>query len=120
MTKTIGGGAWNRLSTCGELEPGEAGHLDVEEDGVDLALVQRAQCLGGGVARHDLADAHVLFEQELQLVERRSLVVDDQRPGVVLVPAGHAVTPGANFGTRTVTLVPAPGAVSTTRPYSSP
>ena len=30
------------------------------------------------------------------------------------------MTPGANFGTRTVTLVPAPGAVSTTRPYSSP
>ena len=28
--------------------------------------------------------------------------------------------PRANFGTRIVTLVPASGAVSTTRPYSSP
>ena len=40
-------------------------------------------------------------------------------PAAALVPRSRG-TPGANFGTRTVTLVPAPGAVSTTRPYSSP
>ena len=34
--------------------------------------------------------------------------------------AAHARTPGANLGTRTITFVPAPGAVSTTSPYSSP
>ena len=50
-----------------------------------------------------------------ELVERRLLVVDQQHPE----PrpwGGHTLTPGANFGTRTITLVPAPGAVSTTRP----
>ena len=38
------------------------------------------------------------------------LVVDDQ------APEGHVCTPGANLGTRTITFVPDPGAVSTTRP----
>ena len=66
-----------------------------------------------------LADPRVAAEQEGELVERRPLVVDDEHPER-RAAVGHACTPGANFGTRTVTLVPAPGAVSTTRPYSSP
>ena len=55
-----------------------------------------------------------LQQQERQLVEGRPLVVDDQDPQpTVLV---HVATPGENFGTRTITFVPAPGAVSTTSP----
>src|SRR5262249_31337585 len=34
--------------------------------------------------------------------------------------AAEACTPGANLGARKLTLVPAPGAVSTTSPYRSP
>ncbi len=57
----------------------------------------------------------VALQQIRQLIQGRTFVVDHQHP-----QTGHADTPGANFGTRTTTLVPAPGAVSTTRPYSSP
>jgi hypothetical protein len=94
-----------------EVEPGEAGHLDVEEDRVDLLGLQHPQRLGRGVAAHHLADAGVAAEQEGELVQRRALVVDDED-----LERCHTCTPGANFGTRTITLVPAPGAVSTTRP----
>ena len=101
----------------GELEPRETGHLDVEEDCVDLALVQGAERLGRRVAGDHLADPVVLVEEVLQLVERRPLVVDDQHAQPLHAHAGcHRCTPAANFGTRTVTLVPAPGAVSTTSP----
>ncbi len=96
----------------GEVEAGETGHLDVEEHRVDLGLLQHAQRLGRGVAPLDRGDAGVLAEEEDQLVERRALVVDDQ----ALQGGGHGWTPGANLGTRTITLVPDPGAVSTTRP----
>ncbi len=64
--------------------------------------------------RQHLADPRVLLEQEGELVEGGALVVDDEDSETGGV--GHAWTPGANFGTRTITLVPAPGAVSTTRP----
>jgi hypothetical protein len=78
--------------------------------------VKRAERLGGGVAGEDLADPVVLGQQELQLVEGRPLVVDDQHAQRRHRPSERAETPGANLGTRTVTLVPASGAVSTTRP----
>ena len=99
----------------GELQAAESGHLDVEEDRVDIALAEDPQALRRGDRGDDLADPFVGGEQVAELVERRLLVVDQQhaepRPW-----GGHTLTPGANFGTRTITLVPAPGAVSTTRP----
>ena len=64
----------------GELDAGEPGHLDVEEDRVDLQLLQQPQRLGGGVGGVHLGDPVVLLEQEGQLVEGRALVVDDQHP----------------------------------------
>ena len=78
MTKTIGGGLPEPAEHLGQLEPGQPGHLDVEEDRVDLALVQGPQRLGGRVAGEHLADPVVLGEQVLQLVEGGPLVVDDQ------------------------------------------
>ena len=74
------------------------------------SVLQHAQGLGRGVAALDRADPWVALEQEHQLVERGSLVIDDEDVQC------HTWTPGANLGTRTMTLVPAPGAVSTTRP----
>ena len=52
----------------------------------------------------------VRIQQIGQFVEGRRLVVDGQHD------EAHARTPGWNFGTRMLTFVPAPGAVSTTRP----
>ena len=98
-----------------QVEPGQAGHLDVEEHRVDLLGLQHPQRLGGGVGPADLTDARVTAEQEGELVEGGTLVVDDEDLESVHAWA-HTWTPGANFGTRTITLVPAPGAVSTTRP----
>ena len=98
----------------GELEPGQAGHVDVEEDRVDVVLAEPAeqpQRLGGGVAGEHVGHPLVAAEQEGELVEGRALVVHDEH-----AQAAHADTPGANLGTRTITLVPAPGAVSTTTP----
>lgn len=100
-----------------ELQAAQPGHLHVEEHRVDVGLPQRAQAVGRGAAGDDLADPVVGAEQEAELVERRLLVVDDQHPQPSGVPCRHpALTPGANLGTRTTTLVPAPRAVSTTRP----
>ena len=100
----------------GELQAAEPGHLDVEEDRVDVGLAEDPQALGRGDRGDDLGDPLVGGEQEAELVERGLLVVDQQHPETGR-PAGHwTLTPGANFGTRTITLVPAPGAVSTTRP----
>jgi hypothetical protein len=72
--------------------------------------------------RHDLTHVVVAREHPDEVVERRGLVVDGQHPqqrralrrrsGV----AAHTCTPGRNFGSRTTTFVPAPGAVSTTSP----
>ena len=110
----------NRRQHLGQLEPGQPGHLDVEEDRVDVEVLQDPQRLGRRVAGEHLADPGVAFEQERELVEGRALVVDDEDPqqsGSVVTGRAHwACTPGANLGTRTTTLVPAPGAVSTTRP----
>ena len=108
MTNTTGTVVRNRDSTRARSSPLEARHPDVGEDRVDLLVLQHPQRLGGGVRGDDRLDARVAAEQERQLVEGRPLVVDEQHP--------HACTPGAYFGTRSVTFVPAPGAVSTTRP----
>ena len=64
----------------GQLEPGQAGHLDVEEDRVDLGSCEDPQRLGRRVAGEHVADPRRRAEQEGQLVERRPLVVDDQHP----------------------------------------
>ena len=69
-------------------------------------------------------------EQVAEVGERRQLVVDDERRESDVVGGhgqepttrgyGAAWMPGANLGTRNDTFVPAPTAVSTTRPNSSP
>jgi hypothetical protein len=59
-----------------EFDPGQAGHVDVEEDRVDDAAVefpQRGRRVAGAV---HLADVGVPVEQVRQLVERGRLVVD--------------------------------------------
>src|SRR5690606_15637746 len=96
------------------LEPVADGHREVEEDRVDLVLAQRPQRVGRRAARQHRRDAWVAAQEEGELVEGWSLVVDDQDPEADRLV--HGWTPGANFGTRTITFVPAPGAVSTTRP----
>ena len=48
------------------------------------------------------------------------VVLDGERRERGREPRQPARTPGANFGTLKLTFVPAPGAVSTTSPYSSP
>ena len=84
-------------------------------------LVQLAQRRGGvGGAAH-LADAGCWPQQVGQLVERRRLVVDGEHRQCFASRQAHlrrplARTPDRNFGTRITTLVPAPIAVSTTRP----
>ena len=70
--------------------------------------------------RHDLPHALVPTEHPDELVEGGGLVVDgedpQQRRPLARRRAVHTCTPGRNFGSRTTTLVPAPGAVSTTSP----
>ncbi len=128
----------------GQLHAVEPGHRDVGEDDVDVAAVERPQRVGAARGGEDLGDAVVLAQQPAELLERRRLVVDDERAqgcargaaggvlraAVLRVAGGRAShggeptcvgwTPGAYLGTRNVTFVPAPGAVSTTRPKSSP
>ena len=103
-----------------ELDPGQAGHVDVEEDRVDRALVEFPQRRGGVAGSVHLADVGVRLEQVGQLVEGGRLVVDGEHR-----QAGHLLTrthlrwpetPDRNLGTRITTFVPAPIAVSTTRP----
>ena len=101
---------------AGELQPGQAGHADVGEDRVDAPGLQHPQRLGGVVGRGDAADARVALEQPGELVESGPLVVDDEHAQRRGSRAGHECTPGAYLGTRTITLVPAAGAVSTTKP----
>src|SRR5262249_51172025 len=72
-------------------------------------------------------DPRVGAQQVGQLVQRRRLVVDREHPqvrGRHLRIVGHAAlrvgTARWNFGIRMLTFIPAPGAVSTTSPNSSP
>ena len=122
----------------GEVEAVEPGHPDVDEERVDRRRFEQAQRLRAVGRGEDGRDALVPAEEVGELGARGCLVVDgeDAQPAAILVAGalvagglvrrvvalllGHACTPGANFGTRIDTFVPSPGAVSTTRPYSSP
>ncbi len=104
----------------GEFDAVQSRHLDVAEDRVDRLAVEHLQCARRrGCAAHG-PDPRVLTQQIGQLVACRGFVVDDKGAQAQLVAAGHdaprSVTPGANFGIRTLTLVPRSGAVSTTMP----
>ena len=61
-----------------------------------------------------MRDTVLLAEQERELLARRRLVVGDEDAK----PTGrrHVCTPARYFGTRMLTFVPAPGAVSTVSP----
>ena len=83
------------------------------------AAVEFPQRRGGVAGAVHLADIGVPVEQIGQLVERGRLVVDRehrQRPAAHPNAPPLARTPDRNLGTRITTLVPAPIAVSTTRP----
>ena len=99
-------------------------------DGIDAAGVELAQGRGGVAGADDFGDVGVAVQQVGEFVECGRFVVhgeNGQQPGSR--PAhwlGHwlptpnapplAHTPDRNFGTRITTFVPAPIAVSTTRP----
>ena len=73
-----------------DVEPGAAGHLDVEEDhvgGQRLDALQRLDAVFG--LAHDL-DVAALGEQLAQAAAGRRLVVDDQGAQVTSSSAGSA------------------------------
>src|SRR5687767_2164571 len=104
----------------GQLQPVEAGHADVEEHGREAAVAQTPQRLGGIGGGDDGADAGVLAEEVGEVFERRFLVVDDEYLQRRVDGRQEARTPLRYLGIRRLTLVPAPGAVSTTIPKSAP
>ena len=57
-----------------------------------------------------------LQQQRAQLVQRRGHVVDGQHPQPRCARGHDATTPGWKRGSRSSTRVPAPAAVSMTRP----
>ena len=81
--------------------------------------VQLAQRQGGvGRGAHP-ADGRMPLQQVGELVERGGLVVDGEhghRFAHADRTSARRALPDRNFGTRITTLVPAPSAVSTTRP----
>ena len=87
-----------------------------------MPVIEFAQCRCGVTGAQDFADVGVLGEQISELVERGCLVVDrEHRQGSAHDASNPnapppARTPERNFGTRIMTFVPAPIAVSTTRP----
>src|SRR5581483_2752399 len=103
----------------GQVHAAQAGHRDVQEDDVDLFLAQQPEGLARVRGRQHPTDPVVAVEEVGEFIEVGDLVVDRERgEGGRL---GHrGLTPVANLGTRTVTFVPASGAVSTTSPYPSP
>ena len=62
-----------------EVQPAEAGHLDVEEDDVVLDGGDQLERFRRAARLADDLDAARLFEQEAQLGARGGFVVDDQR-----------------------------------------
>ena len=71
--------------------------------------MQRQRDVGG---RRHAFDSGVLEQKVPQLLERRLFIVD----GKYVQPGHDALTPGAHFGTRKLTFVPASTPVSTTSP----
>src|SRR5205814_4193760 len=82
---------------------------------------QAAQGLGGVGGGDDRADPGVLAQEVGEVSQRRFLVIDDEDLELAVRRARHeARTPLRYLGIRRLTLVPAPGAVSTTSPKSAP
>ena len=106
----------------GEFNAGQPGHVDVEEDRVDVSAVEFAQCRRGVTGSKYRADIAVPLEKIGQFVQCGRLVVDRQHRQRLAHDAPNpntpppARTPERNLGTRIATFVPAPIAVSTTRP----
>ena len=112
---------------AGDVQAGERGHVDVEEDGVDVLGLEGAQRLGPGGRAVDGADPVIPAEQEGQFLDGGQLVVGDEdvnhasKTNAAGAQRPHQASwPGWDFGTRIVIRVPSPGAVSITRPCSSP
>ncbi len=98
-----------------EVEPGQPRHPDVEEHHVVRRGFQLAQRPDGVARRAHLTDPRVGAQEVGELVQGGWFVVDGEH-----AQAHEARTPAVHFGIRRVTLVPAPSAVSTSRPCSSP
>jgi hypothetical protein len=82
-------------------------HAHVDEDRVEDGAAEKVQTFTCARRQDDPADRPLLPQQERQLVSRWSFVVNDQNVQVLL--AHDARTPGRYLGTRTRTVVPAPG-----------
>ena len=61
----------------GDVQPGERGHVDVQEERVDLELLHGLQRLGPGVGAVDGAHPRIERQQEGQLLNGRQFVVGD-------------------------------------------
>src|SRR5699024_9922604 len=104
----------------GQVQTGEARHLDVQHDHIDVPAVQLAQGGRAVVGGAHLGHMGVPTQQEGELVQSRGLVIDGEDREHVPQSSHATYTPGWNLGTRRLTFDPAPTAVSTTSPYSSP
>src|SRR5690606_16692936 len=84
-------------------KPVEAGHLDVEEHEVGLLGLDRADGLAAVGARADDLDVGIGLEPQLQALDGKFLVVDEQGTN------GHAWVPTARSPGSLVTAVAAGG-----------
>ena len=92
-----------------ELEAVELGHAHVEKQGVVGTLGELAQRLAAAAGELDLGHVGRRLEHPREVLERWPLVVDRQHPQR---PPHAARTPGRNFGSVIVTVVPLPGELS--------
>ncbi len=102
------------------VHPVQTGHGDVQEDGVEGVRPQRLDGSGAALGRVDLGYLGDVGEEVGEFLAGGGLVLDDENPKSPWRDAHSVTTPRMNRGTRIVTLVPLPGAVSRTSPYSGP
>src|SRR5699024_1408894 len=91
-----------------------------QHDHIDVPAVQLAQGGRAVVGGAHVGHMGVPAQQEGELVQSRGLVIDGEDREHVPQGSHATYTSGWNLGTRRLTFDPAPTAVSTTSPYSSP
>ena len=108
-------------------------HMDIQQDDVDPLGIQHMPGLSHVGGRVHRADQRLLVEQPLHLLDRRRLIIDDERPQLGILSAhllsAHLLSAhnaswrvvwAGNFGTRMETRIPASVAVSMVRPFAPP
>ena len=70
-----------------DFEPGQPGHLDVEEHDVRLQLVDRRQRLDAVAGLTDDLDAADLAEEKPELIARQLFIVNQHRPQIHITPS---------------------------------